>query len=57
MLCIRCRGLMVRDQFYDLLDDSGHLSFKGWRCVCCGNILDPVILKNKRGRHSHIAGV
>lgn len=57
MLCGRCRGLMVRDQFYDLLDDSGHLSFRGWRCVCCGNILDPLILKNKRARHFHITRV
>ncbi len=50
MRCMRCRGLMVRDQFYDMLDDSGYLSFYGWRCVCCGNVLDPLILKNRRGR-------
>lgn len=55
MKCVRCRGLMVRDQFYDMLDDSGHFSFRGWRCVCCGNILDPLILKNKRVRSSAMA--
>ncbi len=38
---------MVRDHFYDLLDDSGYLSIRGWRCVNCGNILDPLILRNK----------
>ena len=55
MRCVRCRGLMVKDQFYDMLDDSGHLSFYGWRCVCCGNVLDPLIQQNKRVRHaSHV---
>ncbi len=43
---------MVQDHFYDMLDDSGHLSFVGWRCVCCGNVLDPLILKNQRGRRA-----
>ncbi len=55
MRCLRCRGLMVKDQFYDLLDDSGHLSFKGWRCVCCGDVLDPLILKNRRVRRDSLA--
>ena len=57
MRCVRCRGLMVKDQFYDMLDDSGRLSFYGWRCVCCGNVLDPLIWKNKRGRHASQAHV
>jgi hypothetical protein len=52
MKCIRCQGLMGPDHFYDLLDGSGPLSFRGLRCVCCGNVLDPLILKNRRGRHS-----
>ncbi len=47
MRCVRCQGLMVRDHFYDLLDDTGLLSIRGWRCVNCGNILDPLILRNK----------
>lgn len=57
MNCTRCRGLMVKDQFYDMLDDSGNLSFRGWRCVCCGNVLDPLILRNKRVLHSGLARV
>ncbi len=57
MQCVRCRGLMVKDQFYDLLDDSGHLSFYAWRCVGCGNVLDPLIWKNKRRRHSAVVHV
>jgi len=38
----------VQDVFYDLLDDTGHLRFSGWRCVCCGNVLDPLIVRNQR---------
>ena len=46
---------MVQDHFYDLLDDTGRLSFRGWRCVSCGNVLDPLILKNRRMQHSRPA--
>ena len=48
MQCPRCRGLLVLDTFYDLLDDTGHLRFSGWRCVCCGNVVDPLIVRNQR---------
>ena len=54
MNCMRCRGLMVREHFIDLFDGTGQLSFKGWRCVCCGNVLDPVIARNRR---MHRAGL
>jgi hypothetical protein len=43
---------MVQDHFFDMLDDSGHHSFVGWRCVCCGDVLDSLILKNRQGRRS-----
>jgi hypothetical protein len=49
--------LLVRDHFFDLLDDSGHLSFKGLRCVSCGNILDPLILKNRREGRARLPDV
>lgn len=48
MLCPRCNGLMVVDQCYDLLDDTGRLYFYGGRCVVCGEIVDPLIVKNRR---------
>lgn len=47
MLCPRCKGLMVVDRCYDLLDDTGHVAFYGLRCVICGEILDPMILENR----------
>ncbi len=46
--CTRCRGLMVRDHFYDLLDGSGPHRITSLRYVCCGNVLDPVIVRNRR---------
>lgn len=48
MRCARCQGLMVQDRFYDLLDDCGLVSLTAWRCVCCGNVVDPIILRNRR---------
>lgn len=48
MRCARCKGLMVPDHFFDLLDDSGQMTFGGWRCLCCGNIIDPLIEVNRR---------
>jgi len=48
--CLRCQGLMVPDLFMELLDKSGKEHCKGWRCVNCGDLLDPVILQNEARR-------
>lgn len=48
MLCGRCKGLMVPDHYYDLLEARGPLHIEAWRCICCGNILDPLILRNRQ---------
>ncbi len=50
MQCQRCQGLMVQDQCLDLLDTGDDFSIWTWRCVCCGDVLDPLILKNRRTR-------
>lgn len=47
MECLRCHGLMVEERFEDLRGDPHHVSFHGWRCVCCGNIVDPVITRHR----------
>lgn len=47
MDCPRCRGHMTYDRFQDLGDDTGQLSFSGWRCMICGEILDAVIVSNR----------
>jgi hypothetical protein len=48
--CVRCGGLMVAEQCFDLLSDNGHLDFLAQRCVQCGELIDPVILRNRRLR-------
>jgi len=40
--CPRCRGLMVAEWCEDLS------SYTGQRCVQCGEVIDPVILQNRR---------
>ena len=50
MKCPRCTGQMVYESFQDLRDDTGSLSFCGWRCLFCGEILDPIILSNRKNK-------
>jgi hypothetical protein len=38
---------MVVDSFIDLLDDSGHLWLRAWRCVNCGEVSEPGIITNR----------
>jgi len=56
MHCPRCKGVMVRDVFEDLMDDTGSLFFNGWRCIICGEILDPVIANNRDTSPSPLIG-
>jgi hypothetical protein len=42
MKCNRCGGLMAYENFYSPVED-----FFGWRCISRGDIVDPVILKNR----------
>jgi len=46
MGCPRCQGLMVRDEYVDY-EDSADISIVAWRCLICGEVLDPVILKHR----------
>jgi hypothetical protein len=46
--CFRCNGAMAYDKFY-----SPYGEYWGWKCLICGDIVDPVILNN---RQSMIAG-
>lgn len=39
---------MVMEYYMDLLDDSGQIDITGLRCTSCGNVIDPVILQNRR---------
>ncbi len=48
MQCPRCEGFMVSERFQDLKNYTRELYFIGSRCVVCGEILDPTILKNRK---------
>ncbi|MBM4121142.1 MAG: hypothetical protein FJ249_00910 [Nitrospira sp.] len=45
--CPRCRGLMVVATYMDLQDDTGQIEFMAHRCMLCGEVLDPMILRNR----------
>ena len=47
--CPRCAGWMEQESFEDLRDDTGLIHFSGWRCLTCGEIIDPLILQNRKG--------
>jgi len=48
--CLRCGGLMVNEVSMDPMNSSSELECATRRCVQCGDILDPVILRNRRIR-------
>ncbi len=45
--CLRCGGFMVNEVSMDLMSSTGELDCVTRRCVQCGDILDPVILRNR----------
>ena len=45
--CTRCGGLMVTDFHMDLFFCIGETEVAAQRCVQCGEIVDPVILRNR----------
>lgn len=47
MDCPRCHGLMVGDDFIDVRESYVPMSMGGLRCVSCGNIVDPIIARNR----------
>lgn len=47
MTCQRCDGLMVEDHFLDMQESFGAPWILGWRCLCCGEIVDPLIQRHR----------
>ncbi len=47
MLCQRCRSAMTFERFRNEAQGGSAWSYRGWRCIFCGNIVDPVILANR----------
>lgn len=48
MQCTRCQGMLVADYSFDHLDAASPDRVQTWRCVMCGDVVDPVILQNRR---------
>ncbi len=48
MTCERCKGLMVSKQICDLQGMSSNLRANGYCCLLCGDLVDAVILDNRR---------
>ena len=46
--CVRCGGLLLPTCYQDIHDDTGQIDFWALRCAVCGEVIDPVILKNRR---------
>ncbi|MBS0181112.1 MAG: hypothetical protein JSS39_01810 [Nitrospira sp.] len=51
MRCSRCTGLMVVEQSFDSMRGSSEADVSLRRCVQCGEIIDPVILRNRQLQH------
>jgi hypothetical protein len=45
---------MVNDFCMDLLNSTGELEFAAKRCVQCGEVVDPLILRNRRLRQGSL---
>jgi len=43
MKCYRCGGMMIHEKVYSEADQ-----LRIWRCVLCGEYIDPVILENRQ---------
>ena len=54
-VCLRCGGLMVKEVSMDLWNSTSELECATRRCVQCGDIVDPVILRNRRIRREPMA--
>ncbi len=47
MKCTRYNGLMVADDLIDLQESYLPMWMRGWRCIACGNIVDPLINRHR----------
>lgn len=54
MNCPRCHGLMVGDDLMDIRESYLPMWMRGLRCISCGNIVDPVIDRNRMGQGSSV---
>ncbi|MGC9519724.1 MAG: hypothetical protein ACP5FP_08710 [Desulfuromonadaceae bacterium] len=51
MKCPKCKGRMYTEKYFDYVR-----SYQGWKCSCCGEMLDPTIISNRARNHNHYLG-
>jgi hypothetical protein len=60
MTCARCRGVMLKERLYDLLENDGQAYVSGWgwvyRCVTCGKVSDWTIEQNRQIAANAVTG-
>ena len=44
MECTHCQGLMIKAHFVEMGSPLEFMYMKGWRCLNCGHVEDPLIL-------------
>ncbi len=55
--CYRCDGLMVTDHCLDLSSDTREVEIVVSRCIQCGEMIDPTIIKNRYSFRSSISNL
>jgi uncharacterized Zn finger protein len=55
MNCLRCSGLMVKDQFLDFEGAFREMWATSWRCLNCGHVYDAVIEQNRLALKSKVS--
>jgi RNase P subunit RPR2 len=48
--CRRCKGLMVPVRLEETAGATSGTFLTGWRCLQCGEVLDPVIEANRKSK-------
>jgi hypothetical protein len=48
MNCLRCQGLMTIVRLEDAGSSTSCEAFSGWRCLLCGEVLEPGITANRK---------
>ena len=46
--CQRCGGFMITDRCLDVVSDTGEVGIAVRRCIQCGDVIDPTIIRNRR---------
>lgn len=54
--CPRCQGFMVLERYEDWGSTTTAQAFLAWDCVQCGEVIDPVILANRRTCQPEVHG-